>query len=813
MTRKLFASSLIITAIFLSAVRYSFTEQQNVGGQWRGLNTGDASIQIGDNEAQDLNNVDITDSGYGIKKRAGTAQFKTLSSSTWGVRGGYFFKDASGNNTIVHANAKSIYKSVNSSSYSAFISTQTDGAYYDFSDSQGSLWAANSSRDVIISYTGSVLTSYSALPQGNQLEFLPDRLAISGTTANPNRVHFSKASDPTTFTVGAEESDPFTEDFGLPGQAINAIKWADDRLLVWTKTNTSFWSGSTQYDGLIQEVSPTIGCVQPNSIIRDFGITYWQAQDGHFYAYDNNAVVWLSKSISQTITDLAAGVVRSWTLNSESDFESGTVASTLDTNTNSGSVSLSTGVYLDDFSDGQLTSPLSWSTYTYLASASYFGVVNSQLKVDSGNIGGLGLKTQLSTVYSTGSFKWSITLSSAGSLSQVGFQGHAIANGTVGVIDGGYSVTFYPFGVSLAKTGSTLTTVVESFTVGQQYSLEFNRTAAGVLTVAVDNVAKIQTTDTTYSTFTYINVYTSDTGNSPILFDNFYFFPSAGIYQSPSFNLTTVPTSFSNFDVDQSVLAGSLSYTLYVDTNTSITITDPTTFVSSQSINPGATPSLTPNSYVAWSAAFSRNISTQNPTINAVSVAWNEGTVSRTFGVVDKNHRLMWSVAESTQTTPNITLIYDPRFDTWLKYSIPFDAAVNVDGTIYYGGPSTGVVYIYPSGNTDNTAAFQAYWKSKDFTGDPFVEKDYTAINLVAKTQTGSNLDLAYTINTSSTISNNLSLTDANGNSFVRHNRYLPSGTFGTFFNFQFGNDDADAPFEVYIVNYSYKPRPWRVMP
>jgi hypothetical protein len=35
----------------------------------------------------------------------------------------------------------------------------------------------------------------------------------------------------------------------------------------------------------------------------------------------------------------------------------------------------------------------------------------------------------------------------------------------------------------------------------------------------------------------------------------------------------------------------------------------------------------------------------------------------------------------------------------------------------------------------------------------------------------------------------------------------------GTFFNMQFGNDDADAPFEIYTFRLEYAPRPWRVLP
>src|SRR5678815_168385 len=101
-----------ISFIFLLFGINLFAETGGVPAPWGGLNNGDASFQIGDNEAQDLSNVDITEQGYGIKKRDGYAQFKTLGVSTTGITGGYFFRDVNGTDTLVHANNGIVYKSV-----------------------------------------------------------------------------------------------------------------------------------------------------------------------------------------------------------------------------------------------------------------------------------------------------------------------------------------------------------------------------------------------------------------------------------------------------------------------------------------------------------------------------------------------------------------------------------------------------------------------------------------------------------------------------------------------------------------------------
>jgi len=113
----------------------------------------------------------------------------------------------------------------------------------------------------------------------------------------------------------------------------------------------------------------------------------------------------------------------------------------------------------------------------------------------------------------------------------------------------------------------------------------------------------------------------------------------------------------------------------------------------------------------------------------------------------------------------------------------------------------------------DDGSAITAYWKSKDFVGsDPFVESLFDSYGFISKTQTGSNIDFTYTVDTTDSTSINYSLTDPNSYSLRRINDKLPAGTFGSFINFKFGNDDADAPFEIYGFVYEYNNKPWRVL-
>ena len=295
----------ILVFLILLVPVTAFAESQSIAGQWRGLNNGDASILIGDNEAQDLLNVDITDGGYGIKKRAGIVQFKTIGVSTHSVVSGYYFRDVAGKDTLVFSNDRSLYRSTYTSGswspFAAFITTDTASSRYDFVDSQGYVWRANSSRDQVARYDGTTVTYYPSLPLCTQIEVSDDRMIFTGDTSVPNQIYFSKSGDFTTTATGSQGTDPFTETIGFPGQKITAIKYVSGVLLIWTKDTLAQWVGSNQYDGVITNIDNRIGTAQPDTIAVDHGIVYWQAQDNHFYSYDFNVVQKISGPITGSV--------------------------------------------------------------------------------------------------------------------------------------------------------------------------------------------------------------------------------------------------------------------------------------------------------------------------------------------------------------------------------------------------------------------------------------------------------------------------------------------------------------------------------
>lgn len=875
---------------------------------FRGLHDSESPMLIKDEEAQAIQDVDITESGNGIKKREGYALFKTIGVSTVSVRGGYYFRTTGGNDLIIHANNASVFKSAAGGNYASFITTDTAFSYYDFADSQGFLYRATNNRDQFARYDGTTLTYFPSNPQGDQVEALADRLVLSGTTANPNRVHFSEAADFTNFTVGSEETDPFTEDIALPGQKVNAIKVAcGSNVLAWTRDTTSMVTAQNQYDsGPTISISNTIGTLQPSSVIQDYGITFWQGQDKHFYAYDCNTVTQLSQSLD--VSNFAGGETKQWEQTSEEDWEDGTLTE-LSADISVGDVVLSTWTDTDtttaDFTAGAVSNTSIISNRVYL-STNNTDLLNPDFETTSGSFvsnwtaeggvqrttnyfGGLyviGPKSGVLQMYLQrlgDSTKWwpttgvyieirdssnvliesqnlglaienlwiqkTITLSNyAGRFIRIAIGDNA---GQMLLSDvflcSGNNLTLW-VNAALNSGLSAYTNLVDLVSGGRSttYSGTFTSAAfdtalsspvwiaSGANWTTNSNVISMQTqssadsssweTAVTWSTGSaptsswqrYIRyVMTVSTGGTtngtalPFLDDaTFSARQATGTFVSPTRNIGGNATAFRNFTATDDTDSGTIAYFLRTATTEGglsaasyVALTKDSQITAS--INP----------WIQFKATFTITAATQDPTLSNAIIAWDEGTLVRTFGIVDSDHRLMWSVAEGTNTVPNATYIYDPRFASWLRYAVPFDAPAKVGDSIYFGNPSSGNVYNWPSGDTDNGAAITAYWKSKDFiSGDPFVEKDFMAYSLIANEDIGSNLDVTYTINLSSSITNNHSLTDPAGTDLRRINAKLPSGKFGTFISFQFGNDDANAPFELYGFKYDYNLRPWRVM-
>lgn len=113
------------------------------------------------------------------------------------------------------------------------------------------------------------------------------------------------------------------------------------------------------------------------------------------------------------------------------------------------------------------------------------------------------------------------------------------------------------------------------------------------------------------------------------------------------------------------------------------------------------------------------------------------------------NGRLYFSYAETGQSTPNVTLLYDADTQNWTKDSRGF-GVINYEGQngLLLAGTSDGKVLTLESGNDDAGSSFTVTYQSKYFDdGAPDTEKTFEDLTLEIDTNGQTLTVVAYTNN------------------------------------------------------------------
>lgn len=120
---------------------------------------------------------------------------------------------------------------------------------------------------------------------------------------------------------------------------------------------------------------------------------------------------------------------------------------------------------------------------------------------------------------------------------------------------------------------------------------------------------------------------------------------------------------------------------------------------------------------------------------------WNQQYLSGAVAV-DYGHKYWLSVPEGTVVNNTRTYVFDYIHMAWTRYSIAASCFVvyqdptKLTPTLYSGDTTKGVVYQQDTGTTDNGAAFDAYYVTKNFDlGSPAHMKRFKGLFLFAPTQ------------------------------------------------------------------------------
>lgn len=201
------------------------------------------------------------------------------------------------------------------------------------------------------------------------------------------------------------------------------------------------------------------------------------------------------------------------------------------------------------------------------------------------------------------------------------------------------------------------------------------------------------------------------------------------------------------------------------------------------------------------------------PILNDFTVNWFDGNASDQAYMLYFDNAIWADVSEGVGVSSN-TYIFkrDLINDGWLLYNFGAGGMLVQNNHLFFGDvSSTGKIFEFDSGHSDNGTAINAFWRSKDFTGpDPFMQSALTKIDVFAKKDTGSTLTATYALDTSTTTTNYTISLSSSIATIIQNRKSLPAGKQGYMFNLQLGDSSTSSDWELLGYRISFDQLPWR---
>lgn len=276
----------------------------------------------------------------------------------------------------------------------------------------------------------------------------------------------------------------------------------------------------------------------------------------------------------------------------------------------------------------------------------------------------------------------------------------------------------------------------------------------------------------------------------------------SAVHSAPNF------TSWSTFGVNAPNNGGTQTFYVRAGTNTfSIGSTTPTWTATTA----GGLITASTGTFMQFRDDFAITTATHTPTLNDFTLNWFEGTASDQAYMLYFDNAIWESVAFGVgQSTNNYVFKYDLINDGWTLYNFGVGGMLVQGNALYFGDTSNSNVFNYGNSTSDNGTAINAFWKSKDYVGgDPFLQNQLTNIDTFAKKNQGTTLTATYVMDTSTTTTYSISLTDPL-RAIVQSRKLIPSGKLGQVFNIQYGDTSASSSWEILGYRIGFTQLPYR---
>ena len=688
----------------------------------RGLNTDDAAIFVQDGQATDEQNT-VTDGQVGLTGRKGFISFSTEPN-----RNMWVFNHSNGNSYFIGQSSGTLKATLGGGNFNIYIGTVDSGVRTDGTQYGNRFYYIN--RTDGLKYWDSAAVVVSTLGmRGDQVKTFNGRLYVSGRDDDPRTIYASEYLNPDNFALAVTPTEASPARIQVQGsldERITTLYSSFQGKLLWFKAR-SFGKidGIRRSQFSASQISDVIGTAYPEYIKDCDGVLRFLGPQSKVYEYDGANIIPLTNDIDDFMSTISQGdpTGKSWAQTTAADFGAGTLTAntlapgSISTTVVSGSLTfIPFAVPTDDFEDNDLTNAPVWRN---MQGGSSCTAINGQLNCPGDN----NLITSSSTV-SVGTWTFIVAKSSWTSINYLYFMSNSTNPTGTGSIfsrvfvpasgSGQFTVTSGNTEIVLFNCSSTTTSGLVPVVVSRDNSGNF------VLNIGTGSAqtrcGSGSNTDITESSYISVLAPAGLMVLESVAVTTLNYVRSS-TFTSQSFNIGPNITSWGAFNatIRQPSGASAISFFIFTDTDSSLNITNSTTYTSSQAVASGAIPTIGTAAYVAVVATFSTV--TSSPTLPTLyvdnfTVNWNEGSIGGRGASLYFDQRYWVSVAVSSASN-NRFLVYDRQRD-WHRYvGMPALAAITYNSRAYFG--NEGGVFQAETGADDDGIAIAAVFQTKAY--------------------------------------------------------------------------------------------------
>lgn len=745
--QALFGAFLAFLASWTTGIQESLFADVLTINEFSGLNTDHNPATLTGGQTPDSENV-VTDEGPGLYPRHGFTLCHASSATAQWV-----FPHSNGTKyQIIHC-GDVLKADTGACTFDTIVSTvasgiRTAGAVL------GDYFYFTNTTDGLKSWDGTTVSGSTAAIAATQLVAHKARLWAAGIAAAPRTVYASKfgdgsewdlvtdpvVTDPAQFQIGGSIDEPLTTLYA---------SHRDD--LVWMKPGAfGVIAGNSRADFAVRTYSDIVGTAYPDSVRDCDGLLRFMGPARTIYEWNGAELVNIGQNIQEILSDLRQGDAnaRSYTITTQGEFGGGTFTRTTNTLT-SGDVNLaydssSADLANNDFETGTSTSIANWTN----ENNTYFMVrqdsdANTPTPQSGTYMAAMAPITATPPPQTADDYaQW---WSSNYSMKQVFVQ---VRDSEGSVVDDEY----FGYTTNLSWSQKTLNlsafegqTISVAIGTDAGYMMESDQflCAGGDLTFYVSSTFSYED-----GVYYYWNLVDLMEGGRSVQY-------TSGTYVSSAFSLGSI-SSFATFGAADTEDSGTITYTVYTDSDTSHTVTDGVpvaeTWVSSQPVTNGALVTLSTAAYAFIGADFVITDEAQTPTLHSLTLNWTEGVAlpvpSSWF------RQRYWLGVAHNSTTNNRILVFD-RNRQWQRYNGINAATLGLfNGALYFGN-SAGM-YLYETGYSDDGTAIASYFRTPTFSpsgpnlistfNDLTVTADYATETLATTFQINGVTDTDYSL-------------------------------------------------------------------